>query len=374
MDQTIVALMARGLDSESANKIKNSGYTLRKLKSVSDEKLKSLGLSVDFIQKIRSESRPPVPVDTANEVLFSCRYCCCICRDPLKPVILHHIEPWEKSRNHNKENLAVLCLLHHAQAHTVSELSVNLTAQRIKDAMNRWVKEAKSLDSGLAYGLMKKQTVCWDYYNPGRIFELSEQLGINFTLFKEFETLFEKGIVDNRGIFTPQSRWSVDTTYSSHWLYFMEGPVINAYMANITAEIAKHIMPKILNGIWSEREIKQFLKPGDAVILQGAFYFKKCSNKDNGTGQIRKAYRRAYGIRFEFEFDAYYATSITSKYFHLSRRREESVFAVVREVSAKNKSVLIRATCLAMGCGFDRIMDGRSMLDLQPAEEDFDDF
>jgi hypothetical protein len=56
--------------------------------------------------------RVNIPQPIAAQLLFQNRHRCCVCREPRKPVHLHHID--ENPANNNPHNLAVLCLDHHS--------------------------------------------------------------------------------------------------------------------------------------------------------------------------------------------------------------------------------------------------------------------
>jgi len=58
------------------------------------------------------KSRISVPQSTAAKLLFQNRHRCCVCREPRKPVHIHHID--ENPANNYLRNLAVLCLDHHS--------------------------------------------------------------------------------------------------------------------------------------------------------------------------------------------------------------------------------------------------------------------
>ena len=79
--------------------------------------------------------------------MFESRSTCCICREVNEPVIIHHIVPWEESKNNSEENLVVLCLNHHDLAHSKKQLSTNLTSDRIVAAKRQWLDEVKKSDN-----------------------------------------------------------------------------------------------------------------------------------------------------------------------------------------------------------------------------------
>jgi hypothetical protein len=138
--------MARGLDSDTANRLRRLGLTLAELKRRSDDELAPLGLTGAQVAALRKGARPPVPFDTLVQVLWANRSSCCVCRSFERAIILHHIVPWAESRDHSPENLAVLCLEHHARAHRRGDLEQNLGAEQLREFKRRWEDEVRHLD------------------------------------------------------------------------------------------------------------------------------------------------------------------------------------------------------------------------------------
>jgi len=68
---TVNALMARGFDSETANRLKQAaGYTLNSLKLLDENELRSLHIREELIDIILREKRPPIPPETLKKVLY----------------------------------------------------------------------------------------------------------------------------------------------------------------------------------------------------------------------------------------------------------------------------------------------------------------
>ena len=144
--RTFNALIRRGFDSETANRLDHSGYSLSSLKSLNKASLRDLGISDELIQIILQESRPPIPAKTLNKILYESRMTCCVCRDRKQGIVVHHIHEFSDSRSHAEENLVVLCLNHHGEAHTKRELQLNLTPSRLRDLKARWLEDVQRYD------------------------------------------------------------------------------------------------------------------------------------------------------------------------------------------------------------------------------------
>lgn len=134
------ALLARGLDSELANRLVEQGYTVASLATLAPAGRVTLGLSE--VQAATLNERTPIPEETLVNVLAASRWTRCVCRDDSRGIVVHHIDSWASSRSHDEDNLVVLCLSHHDEAHTRRKLTIQLTPSRIKQLRNKWYAEA----------------------------------------------------------------------------------------------------------------------------------------------------------------------------------------------------------------------------------------
>jgi len=82
-----------------------------------------------------------------NKLLFESRYTCCVCRDISGGIIVHHIEKYSESHSHDEDNLVVLCLNCHGEAHTTRELQLNLNRDRLRQSKKLWLEPVKQLDN-----------------------------------------------------------------------------------------------------------------------------------------------------------------------------------------------------------------------------------
>ncbi|MEA4848039.1 MAG: HNH endonuclease signature motif containing protein [Clostridiaceae bacterium] len=357
-NRTFLALMQRGLSSDVAAILVREGYTLKDLKQMSKEQLHILNLDDLSINKIYCEERPPIPAKTINKLLYDSRNTCCICRDKSKAIIIHHIEPWETSHSHDEENLVVLCLEHHGEAHTKHDLSINLTARRLKVAKRSWILKVQELDQEIARGITISEYACWDYFNVNRIFEILGSLNINLADDnKYYEVLLEKGYITKSGFLVSLGQDYHDN--KSHWLDFYGGYIIASYLGIVMRKIILSTNIKVMNILWTRPQIIASVKIGDVIMIQGAFYFRNLTSISTGSGQTRFAYRQARGIRVEFQFDAWYCCSSSSRAIHLSGRKVATAFATVREISRDSKYLIIRCSVLAIGSNFNELLNGR---------------
>ncbi len=145
---TLNALLTRGIDTVTASRLVSENYTIQDLQLKTLDELVSLGIS-----KLQAghllDRRPPIPEDIFLKVLHDSKWVCCICRDKNLGIIVHHIVKWSKSKRHYYDNLAVLCLHHHDEAHTKKELTLMLPPDRIKKVRDIWYKQVLSQDNSV---------------------------------------------------------------------------------------------------------------------------------------------------------------------------------------------------------------------------------
>ena len=146
MNNTFKSLLSKGISSDIAQRITDSGYNLSTLSACSEKELENLGVDKSLKNQIFDSKRPSIPDNITNNLLYKSRRTCCICRDSNRSIIIHHIKEWSESKSNEENNLVVLCLHHHDEAHTKRELSQNLTPERILEGKKRWEKEVEKLD------------------------------------------------------------------------------------------------------------------------------------------------------------------------------------------------------------------------------------
>jgi hypothetical protein len=86
-------------------------------------------------------ARVPIPPALAAEVLFGSQRTCCVCRDPGKPVQIHHID--EDHANNDRENLAVLCLSCHHETQTSGGFARHLDGAQVRQFRDDWAQRVR---------------------------------------------------------------------------------------------------------------------------------------------------------------------------------------------------------------------------------------
>jgi hypothetical protein len=344
------ALIARGFDSEIATNLDNGGYTLKSLKNMSVDDLRTLSIPEEQIQVILNESRPPIPLGTLIKVLQESCWTCCICRTG-SGVIVHHIDEYSNSRSHAEENLVVLCLTHHGEAHTKRKMQLNLTPERLKESKKLWIQTVRELNR---QKLLGKTPSCsysvWDYFNHRRLIDLSQQLGIDTSKLKNYSSLLEKKYINSDG--SPAWANSDSNRYMYDFLRMSRDPC--TFYSDLTAKILDNTnWVKLYSDDWNHSFINSMIKENTIVICKGGFYFKDRDPQQSfGSNQIREGLKRGNGIHLKFQFDAWETTSSSSHDSHLSGRNVVTLVCLVRSKSKIGKNLILNSSALAIGSGF----------------------
>jgi Protein of unknown function (DUF3298) len=90
--------------------------------------------------------RVEIPTDVAAEVLFLSDRTCCVCRQRLRPVQLHHID--DHPENSVADNLAVLCLDCHRETQIRGGFDRKLDAAQVRLYKLDWLKRVEALRGG----------------------------------------------------------------------------------------------------------------------------------------------------------------------------------------------------------------------------------
>ncbi|ACF11439.1 HNH endonuclease [Chlorobaculum parvum NCIB 8327] len=344
--KTFNALISRGFDSQLANSIISKGLTLTKLKQSDSKALEKLGIDRLKIESILKEQRPPIPIDTVIKLLYESKRVCCICRDKDRSVVIHHIKEWHLSKDHSEDNLVVLCLEHHNDAHTKKGQSLSLTERQIIEAKKEWIKTVKCVDALTILGLSSHDGGRWDYFNHNRIFEMFLDKSLSNTDYKTTHRVQELGLINEIGTF------SVKDSEKTQFYNFGDGHILYYYMKELFNDVLKTIPLIDITDKFNKEDIRALLTPGKFIAFQGGFYFKDLSSSNEGKNQRRLCYYKKDGVKLEFEFDAYEATSNSAWGTHLQGKKVVTPICFVKSVVEEKGEIIIGLSCLAIGSYF----------------------
>jgi hypothetical protein len=350
--RSLTALVSRGIDTSTAERLIAKGYTLGKLQQVSENEIKGLGLTKLQYASVTQSKRPAIPEDVATRVLHASRWCCCVCRLS-KPIILHHIKPWHESHDHSPENLAVLCLDCHGEAHTKRDLALNLTADRILAHKQEWEEQVRRADAAALVQRASAEGASWDYINVPRLYELAVNYRISATRVEYFRAAQAQGVVDRQGTLTP----GITGGKSAHRYYFAQGPtpiVTDLFLRALLHEVVAKLDLIDLTSHWTRRDIVALVKPGSFIWLQGLHRYRTSTTERNSEAAgLRQVQIRRRGIAVRFDIDPWWSLSNTSYSYHLRGQHSAASFCTVRDICVTEGVLNIAAGCIAVGTAFE---------------------
>ena len=335
-----LALIARGVDSALAEKLRKEKWTLAKLQSQAPEKLLDLGIGEVAVPVILGSGRPPIPPEHLVRTLYDNRWLCCVCRDASRPIIVHHIKPWAESRDHSQTNLAVLCSIHHGEAHSTHALELTLTPDRLKAAKATWEQEVSRLDPLAIFQATQLISCQWWYFNHLRVFEIAEQVGVNVFDLEGFQDALLNGACDAQG----HIRFRKGPLYAGYAL----SHALKRYMSNMLEATMGHACVRNISDDLDRGTLDRLIIEGDLVFVQGSYSF---TNLDpDGSGQVLvRGRRHANKVEVTFVFDRNEGTSGSARYEWLCGVRALGCLLRVNSLRKDVKGVLhIEATVLAI--------------------------
>jgi len=361
LNPTVAALMCRGLDSGLAEQLHRQGHTLGSLKARTAEDLSALGLNAAQSAAIHAGARAEIPFATLARVLWASRWTCCACRRTGLAVIVHHIRPWAKSRDHSEANLVVLCLEHHAQAHRRVDLERNLDPALLADHKTRWEAEVTGFDARAVLDAAALPGHHWLWFNHLRLLDLAKQLGIPLTRTASFLWAHEQGFVDAHGM--PKRNREPFVASGGDGNYLLD------YLRSVFYRVIKQTALFNISDDLDRGFLARVIQPGHLVLVQGRHVFKKLTSITEGPGQATAVRRKANGVEVSFVIDRWEAIATSS--WGLWLQGAQNVASIVRviDVEPSADGLHIKATGLAMGLALEGLAS-RSYLGFQPELED----
>jgi hypothetical protein len=373
---TEIALMARGMDSAMAKRLREAGWTLGRLQAATDEALQSLGVDAASRLALRQGNRPAIPTANLTQALFASRWLCCVCRDPALPIVVHHIERWTDSHDHSPDNLAVLCTRHHGEAHVTRGLELTLSPARLLTQKQHWESEVQRMDRVAIQQATQLQAENWLYFNHMRLFELAQGGGITLTDLPGFAAALHVNVCDDAGAVVKAadsgSYMYADSDRTP--LYRFTTSVLRAVLASaIVRNISDELDRSVLNCV---------IVPGDLVFVQGLHNFADTQPAPAGT-QLVKGTRSANRVEISFVFDRAEATSSSAWSIWLRGRQSVGSLVHVKRLERAGGKLHVMGTVLAIRTALEGLKERMYELSLyeaglglhgEGAEEDFSEF
>lgn len=370
------ALLARGFGSDLAVSIRQRGHTLESLKRASDATLSALGMSTDQIKLIQREPRPPIPMEDLTRVLFDNRWVCCVCRDASRPIIVHHIQEWSESRDHTPANLAVLCSLHHGEAHTQRQLEQNLTGHRISQFKAMWESQVRRDDAVAIQVGTVLQAETWFYFNHLRLYELALELRVDVTAQTNLPEAVAAGVCRLDGTVCKAAA-------AGSYMYADSdrAPLFRFMRGLLRAVLAEAPVRNISD--YLDRGVLGCLVSGDVVFVQGLHVFTPQTPAPTGS-QLSRGRRSANRVVVSFVFELGEATSSSAWSTWLRGTGNVGCLLRVQRLSRLGPKLHIECTVLAIRSAYgelkQRMYDqhllesGLPHKDNEGCEDDLSDF
>lgn len=305
--------------------------------------------------------RVRVPESLRREVMYESAYRCAVCQSGGKHI--HHID--KDSSNNEKDNLVLLCVDHHDEAHTTRENSLNLTAARLKHARMRWTSKVRERREAFATVQGQPDSAArsvvpvgavWAYINHRRV---SQQLSTEIlgaitpsirARLQARSILDENGFLKKPASYKPNSTHLHNTIYD--WYEHSESLLLHRFYTEAVDAISRRSATVVLEQeSWTKAFFGQFVKPGVLVFYQKAHYFKEVScDRENAHIEAR-TFKRNVEIQFGMDTRDMFGTTAISTSFrgHASC----SALLVVKSVSLSSEGRLIAsASPMALGVGF----------------------
>lgn len=334
-NRTELSLITRGLDLQSAQRLRRAGWTLSSLQQKTDRQLSRLGIRPEQLGALRQRGRPGMPVERVVQILFANRFTCCVCRDRTRSIIIHHIVEWARTHDHSLPNLAVICLDCHDKAHTTHQLSRNLTPDVLKGLKDEWEAAVRSLDAEAILDASRQVSEAWLYFNHFRLFQLAESLSIPLKRNPGLAAAVSHGMAMHNGHLTDRRK--------GREFYMYEGGDGNAlynYMLWVFNEVLSRVSVFNASDLMDRTALRPKLAQGDFLYVQGRHTFRVDKRGADGAEQTRRGTRKANGVRFDFSFNAWEATSSSARATWLSGSQD--VGSIIRVVSVKPTPSVLR--------------------------------
>lgn len=367
LNRTVAAMMQRGLDIDVAKQLHAAKMTLAALKQADDARLTAFGLSDIQITAIRKGARAIIPFANLAQVLWANRFTCCVCRDPSLAVIVHHIAPWAESRDHSVENLAVLCLEHHARAHRRGDLEQNLSARQLGEFKVNWEREVAHLDPKAILDASRLDGYHWWWFNHVRLFEMAQRLDIDLTRCAGYASSVSRGWIDRAG------QLNVDARESNYLYEGGDGMYLYSYVrAVIEAVLSRTAIFNISDDL-DPGFLSNVVSVGDIILVQGRHFFKQLSKVERGPGQASEVRRAANGVRVSFMVDRWEAVANSSWCGWLHGAQVAASIVRVANIERSDGTLHLRCTGLAIGSSLNGLSNRSYAWPTWPEREIDDD-
>ncbi len=347
LGRTVAALLGRGFDSATAKRLQEMGFSLAALQRSNEIELQRLGLDQTQIQLLRGGTRPSIPPANIARVLWQNRWTCCVCRRPNLAVIAHHIDSWARTHDHSVANLSVLCLEHHARAHSTGSLEQNLTTEKVRDAKSRWEAEVSKLDAKTILQASRLENSHWLWFNHVRLFEAARRASVDITNLPAFSFASRQGLISPNGEITNKQNgeaYLYAGGETAHLFHLTEQTLRATLLKTALFNISDDLDPGLINAV---------AEPGDLVFVQGRHFFTPITERNEGPGQASLVRRQANGVRISFTIDRWEAVANSAWAGWLRGTQRVSAILRIGTKEKDGKWLHLKCTGIALATAFE---------------------
>ncbi|MGU8082830.1 HNH endonuclease signature motif containing protein [Burkholderia pyrrocinia] len=309
-------------------------YSVEELRNLAPLKLKQFGMPESVVSSLKKR-RLPVPEKTLRQVLASNLELCCVCRKRGLGVVVHHIEKYSISKNHDASNLAVLCIAHHSKAHANFELEQNLTSERIINYKRKWEEACVSIERWILESADRRiYEARWDWVNFRRVLQSTLELS-DFPTGLAREKLTEFGILNAQGHFIDES-WQAPRKNGGYFVSGSKQIYLAAYITHVIELLARNRAVLDITPYLGEPELlTELVMNGDFISVKADFYYSPVDQfeRNGDSAMIARALTR--DVLVEFPYDPWFCLSSTSRFIHYERgtSTRQVLFGMVRSIT-----------------------------------------
>ncbi|MPY24295.1 HNH endonuclease signature motif containing protein [Shewanella sp. YLB-07] len=324
-------LLKYGVSTDLAARAESVGLSVSKCRPLSLANLvKNFGLNANEAKEIaKCVKRSPIETDVLHRLIERNNALCCVCKgDKGKSFVVHHIIPYEQSRDNSYSNLVVLCLNDHDMAHQ-SGLSMKLDPKFLRRAKNNWEQKVERQNELRASQLIHIDQSGIDYININRVEELC------ISLFEEIPTtnltgrLVEARILNKFGSF--DKKYVQENLSSGSYLFDYITHGETQHYKYLLQRIAGRVEFVDLRSYFSVAKLKENNLCGRYTTFVGGVYSKSPGLPLNGATPPIKMHYKKRSFRVEWILDPSYMMSV-SAIARLGTKTCHLIYSLVRSV------------------------------------------
>lgn len=297
-----------------------------------------------------------IPTKLKSEILYKSANACAICSEHGDQI--HHID--KNNKNNDIDNLILLCLKHHGEAHTTRELSQNLTPKKLKEFRKKWYDEViKKRSNAASHNFQKFNSInaVWGYINHSRVLQTIPPQILEEIDQELFERLKSNNVIDTKGIPITSKKRALASSYIENTIYsnyqHLDSVSLHIFFSELVDEFVKSInLVHLEADNWNRTFIKNMIEPGSFIFLNRAHYFKRIQETNENALVAVKCFAKKIKIKYQINTrNMYGTTSITCSF---AGHKSCAALLQVKSIEDQDSERIIHCTPFALGIGFEK--------------------